>query len=92
MTAVAVQQQHEKLPGSDFGLLTFIYRDEVSYIDAYLEEIDVREKMGEPGIDETTLIASLDNFLLGGLDGIIAAFYSLLYCLARDTIQQSYQT
>ena len=67
-------------------------RQEVSYIDAYLEGIDLREKKGETGIDETTLISSLDNFLLGGLDGIIAAFYSLLYCLARETIQYTFQT
>ena len=62
-------------------------RHEVSYIDAYLEEIRQKEKMAETGIDEKTLIASLDNFLLGGLDGVIAGFYSLLYCLARETIR-----
>ena len=58
-------------------------RDEVSYIDAYLEGIDLRKKMGETGIDEKTLIASLDNFLLGGLDGIIAGKVIILLYLCQ---------
>ena len=58
-------------------------RDDVSYIDAYLEEIDLRKKMGETGIDEKTLIASLDNFLLGGLDGIIAGKVIILLYLCQ---------
>ena len=60
-------------------------RQEKSYIDAYLDEINERAREGESRqIDERTLISSLDNFILGGGDGIVAGFYSLLYCLARN--------
>ena len=57
-------------------------RSIVSYIDAYLEDIEKREGEEARHNGQRALIASLENFILGA-DAIVMGFYSLLFCLAR---------